>query len=156
MYKIYSFLLASIIGCELMIGVIVAPIIFKGNFLFETLPDFNTLHSGILMGQIFDKFNYALFMVAVISFLIELFLLFDKKMSFNLRISRFCLSFIALFCSCLFVFYFTDLILEAKSLQDIQSVEFKNIHDASEYVFKIILISQMVLFFLPNNAKVNK
>lgn len=150
MYKIYSFLLAAIIGCELTLGIVVAPTLFNGGeILADSLPEYGHFEGGLLMGQIFYKFNYALFCVSVVSILFELVGLFDKNISFNVRFSRFCLSLIVVFCAGLFVFYFTDFILEAQSIQETKTQEFQSIHDASEYVFKIILIAQSVLFFLP-------
>lgn len=152
-YKIYGFLLAALVGCELVLGIVVAPILFKGGFLSEILPDFTQFEAGILMGQIFHKFNYALMCVSVISIVFETFGLFIKTNSFYLRFSRFCLSLIVVLCTSLFVFYFTDYILQAQSLKDTQTMEFKSIHDASEYVFKIICIAQMILYFTNKEKK---
>jgi putative membrane protein len=49
-----------------------------------------------------------------------------------------------------FILYFTDYILNAQSIgvNAIQTDEFRQIHSASELCIKILLVLQVVLFFI--------
>ncbi|TEY01573.1 DUF4149 domain-containing protein [Campylobacter sp. US33a] len=140
-------LLAMMIGIELCVGVMVAPVIFyPQEFLGEGV--LTQFQSGILMTQIFIKFGYILLGVSVIN---TIFALFSKELcSFSVRISKILLALIILVLSAVFVFYFTDYIVKAQELGEVatQNAEFAGIHSASEVVIKIMVVAQAFLFFL--------
>lgn len=71
-------------------------------------------------------------------------------MQFLSQISRLMLSIICAGGAFLFVFYFTDFILNAQKLGEasVSTQEFLQIHIASEYTLKIIMIAQVALFFI--------
>ncbi|NLY04035.1 MAG: DUF4149 domain-containing protein [Campylobacter sp.] len=149
--NIYLFLLAILVGLELMAGAIVAPVIFYPNQLLgEGVLDH--FQSGILMTEIFIRLNSAIIIICLISFIYELINLSKNKTeSFNLKFSTFMLAAIILALACAFAFYFTDYIVEAQKLgptATIGNASFNKMHDASEWTMKIILILQAILFFL--------
>ncbi|RDU71199.1 DUF4149 domain-containing protein [Helicobacter brantae] len=151
MRLLYQFLLASLIGVELTLGVLVAPIIFYPQKVgIETLSLFQ---SGLLMGRLFEKMGYILLGVSFVSVVFEFF-------SLPKHFFRFTLSLLIALLSCVFVFYFSDFILHAQSLGEnaTQTQEFKDIHQWSELTLKSIVALQLLLFFLPfyNRRKYEK
>lgn len=149
MKRIYLFLLAALIGCELSIGVLLAPTLFHANDILG-LNLLSRLQSGLLMSQVFVKFNYVLVFVAVFGMLLQSYEYFKHKGGFKKRFSKLMLGAIILVLSLLFVFYFSAYILEAArtSMEGVQMQEFDKIHKASEYCLKIIMLAQLILFFL--------
>lgn len=151
--NIYLFLLATLIGVELALGVLVAPVIFyPQNIIGDGV--LTHFQSGQLMTQIFIKYNYVLLCVSVISFIYES-INFKFDTNFYKKISSFFLSLIVLILASLFVFYFTDYILQAQKIgiQATQSEEFKQIHNASEFVMKLMMVAQLILFFIKFTKK---
>ncbi|MCR6570836.1 DUF4149 domain-containing protein [Campylobacter insulaenigrae] len=149
MKAVYLFLLASLIGIEISIGVLLAPTIFyPEKFIGEGV--LTHFQSGLLMTNIFIKFNYVLLGVSILSILVEIFSFKNKHYSFKINFSKFMLSLIILALSLLFVFYFSAYVLQAQNLGEeaTQTQEFIKIHGASEVVMKIIMFSQLALFFL--------
>ncbi|QOR01726.1 MULTISPECIES: DUF4149 domain-containing protein [unclassified Campylobacter] len=154
MKSIYLFLLAGLVGIEISIGVLLAPTIFyPAKFIGDGV--LNHFQSGILMTHIFVQFGYVLLGVSILSLLMEIFSFRDKNLTFKINFSKFMLSLIILALSLLFIFYFTAYVLEAQSLGEeaTKTKEFVKIHSASEVVMKIIMLSQVVLFFLNFKTK---
>lgn len=149
MKVIYLFLLASLVGIEISIGAFLAPTIFyPAKFIGEGV--LSHFQSGLLMTNIFVKFGYVLIAVGILSFVYEIFSFRNKNSTFKINFSKFMLSFIILALSLLFVFYFTDYVVAKQALGEsaTKSDEFLKVHNASEVVMKIIMLSQVVLFFL--------
>ncbi len=124
MKAINLFLLAAMIGIELILGIVVAPVIFyPANLIGEGV--LSHFQSGLMMTQIFIKMGYLLIFVSIINLLFEIY-------------------------SFAFVLYFTNTIIELQNLgeQATKSQEFLSIHNASEVVIKIILLMQVFLYFL--------
>lgn len=146
--NIYLFLLAMVIGIEVSIGAFLAPVIFfPQNIIGEGV--LTHFQSGQLMSNIFVKYNYVLLGVSAVSFIYEIInLKFDS--SFYKKVSSFALSFIILVLALSFVFYFTEYILQAQKIgvEATQNEQFKQIHSASELVMKIMMIAQVILFFI--------
>lgn len=153
MKAVNLFLLASIIGVELILGIVVAPTIFFPQNLIEegVLSHFQ---SGLMMTQIFIKMGYLLIFVSVVNFLYEIYSLIKDEIKFQIKFqikfSKFMLSLLILILSLIFVFYFTNTIIELQNLGEnaTKTQEFISIHNASEVVIKIILIMQVFLYFL--------
>lgn len=146
MRLLYQFLLAGLIGVELTLGILVAPIIFYPQRVgVEVLSHFQ---SGLLMGELFVKMGYILLGVSFFSLGCEFLSL--KKQFF-----RFILSLLIATLACVFVFYFSDFILHAQSLGEkaTQTQEFQSIHKWSEWTLKLIVALQILLFFLPFNTR---
>lgn len=143
MQRLYQFLLASLIGLELTLGILVAPIIFYPQKVgvIDVLSHFQ---SGLMMGELFSKMGYILLGVSAFSLVFELF-------SFKKHLLRLLLALCIATLACVFVFYFTDFILHAQSLGEktTQTQEFQSIHKWSEWTLKLIVAFQILLFFLP-------
>ena len=136
------------IGTELTLGILVAPVIFfpQGIIGEGVLTHFM---SGQMMTKIFLKFNYVLLFISAFVAVSELFDL-RKKLAFSLKFSTFMLSFLNLALALSFVFIFTPFIVHAQSLgaEATQTEEFAKMHSASEYVMKVMLVLQLILFFV--------
>ncbi|MFQ6341647.1 DUF4149 domain-containing protein [Campylobacter sp. VTCC 70190] len=149
MKAINLFLLAAIIGIELILGIVVAPVIFyPQNFIGEGV--LSPFQSGLMMTQIFIKMGYVLIFVSLVNFLYELYSFIKDKIKFQIKFSKLMLSLLILILSLVFVFYFTNTIIELQNLgeQATKTEDFNSIHKASEVVIKIILIMQIFLYFL--------
>ncbi|NLK66762.1 MAG: DUF4149 domain-containing protein [Campylobacteraceae bacterium] len=153
--NIYLFMLALLIGLEFSAGAFVAPVIFNPS---EIIGDGILTHfqSGQLMTEVFLRFNNFLIIISIISFVYESVNFAKNRLeSFNRKFSTFMLSLLNLFLALVFVFYFTDYIVEAQHLGTTQTQAFSDIHNASEWTMKVILFSQTFLFFL-RFPKINK
>lgn len=145
MRKINDFLLAGIIFVELFIGIVVAPIIF---FPSSIIGDGVLSHfqSGLLMTQVFVKFNYLLLFVSFFNIFYEIFT--NKLASF-----RVIFSFLIVILALLFVFYYTQNVLNMQELGITNSDEFNTNHKQSEILFKVMVALQFILFFTKKKEK---
>lgn len=145
MRKINDFLLAGIIFIEIFIGIVVAPIIF---FPSEIIGDgiLSHLESGLLMTQVFVKFNYLLLFVSFFNIFYEIFT--NKLASF-----RVILSFLIVILALIFVFYYTQNVLNMQELGITNSDEFNTNHKQSEILFKVMVVLQFILFFTKKKEK---
>ena len=136
------------IGTELTLGILVAPVIFFPQSIIGegVLTHFM---SGQMMTKIFLKFNYVLLFISAFVAVSELFDL-RKKLACSLKFSTFMLSFLNLALALSFVFVFTPFIVQAQNLgaEATQTAEFAKMHSTSEYVMKVMLVLQLILFFL--------
>ncbi|HEB9305424.1 TPA: DUF4149 domain-containing protein [Campylobacter coli] len=149
MKAINLFLLAAMIGIELILGIVVAPVIFyPANFIGEGV--LSHFQSGLMMTQIFIKMGYLLIFVSIFNLLFEIYSFIKEDMKFQIKFSKLILSILILILSLVFVVYFTNTIVEIQNLgeQATKSQEFLSIHNASEVVIKIILLMQVFLYFL--------
>lgn len=139
----YQFLLAGLIGLELTLGILVAPLIFHPEKV-GVINTLNQFQSGLIMTQLFVQMGYILLGVSLFSLIFELF-------SFKKHLLRPILSISIILLACVFVFYFTDFILQAQNLGEsaTQSKEFRSIHKWGEWTLKLIVALQILLFFLP-------
>lgn len=148
MKALYLLLLAALIGIEVSIGAFVAPTIFyPQNIIGDGI--LTHFQSGQLMTNIFLKFNYVLIAVSVLAFVYELFSL-RLNTKFALKFSSFMFSFINLALALSFVFYFTPYVLNAQALGEAgtATAEFFQMHKASEFVMKVMMVAQILLFFI--------
>ncbi|EAH7025096.1 DUF4149 domain-containing protein [Campylobacter coli] len=149
MKAINLFLLATMIGIELILGIVVAPVIFyPANLIGEGV--LSHFQSGLMMTQIFIKMGYLLIFVSIINLLFEIYSFAKEDMKFQIKFSKLMLTILILILSLVFVLYFTNTIIELQNLgeQATKSQEFLSIHNASEVVIKIILLMQVFLYFL--------
>ena len=141
-------LLAVLIGAELTLGILVAPVIF---FPQSIIGDGILTHfmSGQMMTKIFLNLNYILLFISIAIMISELFDL-RKKIIFSLKFSMLMLAFLNLALALSFVFFFTPFIVYAQNLgvDATHTAEFAKMHSASEYVMKIMLVLQIILFFV--------
>ncbi|MCX2682734.1 DUF4149 domain-containing protein [Campylobacter sp. MIT 21-1685] len=158
MKAINLFLLAAMIGVELILGIVVAPVIFYPQDLIGE-GVLSRFQSGLMMSKIFTQMSFVLVVVSVLHFLFELYSFFKNTHKFQLRFSTLMLSILILLLSLVFTFYFIPTILSLQSLGEnmVASSEFQSIHSASEVVIKILAMLQVFLYFLSfkyyNNSK---
>ena len=139
----YFIVLASTFGAVLVLGAIVAPVIFHTDQITVNLliDDYN---AGIIMGEIFHRFSYWIYFVAVFVTLYE-------AMAYKSG-QRDAISFAAavtvIFTSLMFsaVYVPKILLMQSMGTEATQSDTFENIHIASEIDFKILAIALLVLF----------
>ncbi|RVY65407.1 DUF4149 domain-containing protein [Helicobacter pylori] len=135
---VYLLLLGILGGSLIILGAIVAPIVFKASSI---LPELNLtpFESGKLMAQIFVRFNYILGAIGFVVLLYEI-ISFIYYMILGVAIGALCL---------LFVFYYTPYILNAQKIGEaaLQSAEFARSHAQSEWLFKELFVLVCALFF---------
>ncbi|WQX72782.1 DUF4149 domain-containing protein [Helicobacter pylori] len=138
-------LLLGILGGSLILGMMVAPIIFKAPSI---LPEFNLtlFESGKLMSQIIVRFNFLLGAIGFVVLLYEIISFIYNKRSFVYLILGVAIGALCL----LFVFYYTPYILNAQKAGEValQSAEFARSYAQSEWLFKELLVLVCALFFL--------
>lgn len=147
--NIYLFLIAILVGLEICAGVFVAPVIFNpANLIGEGV--LTHFQSGQIMTEIFLRFNKILLVISILAFVVESINLVNKNKNFNIKFSTFMLAFINLVLALLFIFYFSSYIVNAQQIGPsmTQTASFAQMHKASEWTMKIMLIAQTFLFFI--------
>ncbi|MEA1955953.1 MAG: DUF4149 domain-containing protein [Campylobacterota bacterium] len=139
----YLIILAATFGAVLVLGVIVAPIVFHTDRLTVDLL-IDNYNAGIIMGEIFHRFSYWIYFVA--TFVIFYEVLWYKMGQRDTIV--FASSAIVVFSSLMFSAVYSPKILAMQELgmEATKSDTFKNIHIASEIDFKILAVSLLILF----------
>lgn len=139
----YLIVLAATFGAVLVLGALVAPVIFNpnGHLVDVTLDRYN---SGMLMSEIFRRFAYFLSAVGTIVILYEA---YWYKMGQRDAIS-FAAAFAVIFSAFMFSTIYVPKILAMQALgaEATQSDTFATLHMASELDFKILAVALIVLF----------
>ena len=136
-------MLAASFGAVLVLGAVVAPVVFHTDkILVDMLID--NYNAGIIMGEIFHRFSYWTYFVAIFVVLYEAALYKTGKrdaISFGAAVT-------VIFSSLMFSAVYAPKILAMQALgaEATQSDTFHNIHIASEIDFKILALSLLVLF----------
>ena len=136
-------MLAASFGAVMVLGAVVAPVIFHTDrILVDMLID--NYNAGIIMGEIFHRFSYWTYVVAIFVVLYEAALYKTGKrdaISFGAAVT-------VVFSSLMFSAVYAPKILAMQALgaEATQSDTFHNIHVASEIDFKILAVSLLVLF----------
>jgi hypothetical protein len=139
----YLIILAASFGAVIVLGVIVAPVVFHSEkILVDTILDH--YNAGIIMGEVFHRFSYWLYVVAGVVSVYEAAM---YKMGQRDAIA-FASSATVVFSSLMFSAVYSPKILsmQAISAEATQSDTFKNIHLASELDFKLLAVALLVLF----------
>ncbi|WP_455755792.1 DUF4149 domain-containing protein [Sulfurimonas sp.] len=139
----YLILLAASFGGVIVLGAFVAPVVFHTDkILVDMLLD--NYNAGIIMGEIFHRFSYWIYVVAISVFLYEA---AQYKMGQRDAIA-FASAVTVIFSSLMFSAVYAPKILamQAMGAEATQSDTFHNVHLASEIDFKILAISLVVLF----------
>lgn len=148
--SLYLLCLGTIIGGIIACGALVAPVIFNASQYLAAIeiadPSGITRYaSGILMTEIFARFNYLLNAMAIFILVYELlaFNISSKKSLFLLGIGIF--SVVLIF---LFTMYYTPAIIAAQvdGAAATATDEFGSLHTQSEMIFQILLISLSASF----------
>ena len=148
-FSIYIFIIAALIGIELSLGALVAPVVFfPQQIIGEGV--LSHFQSGQLMSEIFARYGGILIAVSIICLVFEMINFNNNKsQSFRLRLSTLMLTLINIILALLFVLYFTDYVISAQKIGAgaTMTPEFAQIHAASEWCMKLIIVFQTVLFF---------
>lgn len=155
------FSLAALIGIELFLGIAVAKIIFYAPALTAESVVVDMFARGSLMSAIFVALGYVMIAVSGLNLLYEFANLRENSNKMQ-KISKILLALLNLALSLLFFLYYTRQIVQAQEaimqglqgLQGLQGVEvltsaeFRAFHAQSERLVKVLVVLQMVLFFV--------
>jgi len=139
----YFVILAATFGAVLVLGAIVAPVVFHTDkILVDMLLD--NYNAGIIMGEVFHRFSFWVYFVAVYVVVYEAMRYKTGErdaVSFGAAVT-------VVFTSFLFSAVYAPKILEMQAIgvEATQSDTFANIHAASEIDFKFLALSLLVLF----------
>lgn len=149
------FALGSLIGAELFLGIFVAKIVFYAPVSMANGEIVDMFARGMLMSAIFQALSLIMVAVSVLNLLYEL-LALRENLDLKFKISKILLALINLALSLLFALYYTNSILEIQEgiiagkqgIEVLSSDEFRAFHAQSERLVKVLVIAQMLLFFL--------
>lgn len=149
------FFLGALIGVELFLGIFVAKIVFYAPVSMADGGVVDMFARGMLMSAIFQSLGYVMVGICALNLLYELAALRENA-NFKQKISKIFLSLINLALSLLFLLYYTSGILQTQeeirqgiaSMEVLASEEFRAFHAQSERLVKVLVIAQMLLFFL--------
>ena len=139
----YLIVLAATFGAVLVLGAIAAPVVFHSDkILVDMLLDH--YNAGIIMGEIFYRFSYWIYFVAIFVVIYEAAIYKTGQRD----AVTFASAVTVIFSSLMFSGVYAPKILEMQALgvEATQSDTFANIHRASELDFKILAVGLIVLF----------
>lgn len=139
----YLVFLAASFGAVVVLGAIVAPVVFHTDkILYSALLD--NYNAGIIMGEIFRRFSYWVYLLAFFILFYEI--VMYKKGQRDAVVFGSAVT--AVFSALMFSAVYSPKILAMQVLgvEATQSDTFKNIHLASELDFKLLAIALLVLF----------
>jgi hypothetical protein len=139
----YLILLAASFGAVMVLGVIVAPVIFHTDRLTVDLL-IDHYNSGVIMSEIFLRFSYFIYFLALCVTLYEAVMYKMGQRDKTLFYSAFLVVTTALLFSGVYVPKILE--LQAMGREATTSDTFNNLHIASELDFKILAIALIVLF----------
>ena len=139
----YLVILAATFGAVIVLGAVVAPVVFNPNKILVDI-SLDHFNSGIIMGEIFHRFSYWIYFVATVVIIYEaaMYKLGQRDaIAFGSAIT-------VVFSSLMFSAVYSPKILSMQiiGVEATQSDTFKNIHLASELDFKILAVGLIVLF----------
>ena len=139
----YLIILAATFGAVIVLGAVTAPVVFNSSHILVDM-ELDNYNAGIIMGEIFSRFSYWVYLLAGVVVLYEA---FWYKMGQRDAII-FASAITVVFSSLMFSAVYAPKILAMQSLgvEATQSDTFENIHLASELDFKILAVSLLVLF----------
>lgn len=139
----YLIILAASFGGVIVLGALVAPVVFHTDKILTEII-LNNYNAGIIMGEIFYRFSYWTYILAT---LVAIFEAVQYKMGHRDAIA-FASAVTVVFSSLMFSGVYAPKILEMQALgiEATQSDTFNNIHIASEIDFKILAVALIILF----------
>lgn len=134
----YLLILGMSIGAVVVLGVLVAPVIFHSD-LYLSIPLLDRAENGRLMGEIFRRFGYWLDVMVVVI------VAYESVEYKYMRIDRVALlsALVVLGSALLFSAVYIPKILAYQGMA--MDGAFESLHKASEIDFKILLVALMVL-----------
>ena len=152
----YLIILAATFGAVIVLGAVVAPVVFHTDKIVSELL-IDNYNAGIIMGEIFHRFSYWSYVVAIAVLLYEA----ARYKTGERDALAFASSVTVVFSALMFSAVYAPKILamHAMGREAAQSETFQNIHIASEIDFKLLAVALIVLFVrrlmllrLPKNA----
>ena len=139
----YLIMLAATFGAVIVLGAIVAPIVFHTDIILDSAL-IDNYNAGIIMGTIFHRFSYWAYFTAFFIIVYEAVMYKSGKRDNIIFIA----AVTTVFSSLMFSAVYVPKILDMQSLgrEATQSDTFNNIHIASEIDFKILAVGLVVLF----------
>lgn len=139
----YLIILASTFGAVIVLGAVVAPVVFHTDRILSNLL-IDNYNAGIIMGEIFHRFSYWSYFVAFSVALYEA----AKYKTGERDAVAFASAVTVLFSALMFSGVYAPKILAMHALgrEAAQSETFQNIHIASEIDFKLLAVALIVLF----------
>ena len=139
----YLIILAATFGAVIVLGAISAPVVFNTEELLFGL-ELDRYNAGIIMGEIFHRFSYWIYVVA---FSVVTYEVISYKMGQRDSII-FASAAAVVFSSLMFSAVYSPKILamQAIGVEATLSDTFESIHKASELDFKILAVALLVLF----------
>ena len=139
----YLIILAASFGGVIVLGAFVAPVIFHTDRILSDMI-IDNYNAGIIMGEIFHRFSYWVYVLATFVVLYEA---MEYKQGHRDAIA-FASAVVTVFTSLMFSAVYAPQILQMQALgvEATQSDTFQNIHIASEIDFKILAVALVVLF----------
>lgn len=138
---IYVMLLAMTAGAVLVLGAVVAAVVFHSES-FLSIPILSRYEEGKIMGEIFLRFSYwAYFMTFVIA-------LYEVSRYFVMQLDRVAIlsAFLSVFTLMMFSGVYVPTILEYQSRgESAMDASFETLHKASELDSKLLLVALLVL-----------
>ena len=139
----YLIILAATFGAVIVLGVVVAPVVFHTDSIVNAVL-LDNYDAGIIMGEVFHRFSYWIYFLA---FSVVAYEAVMYKMGQRDNII-FVSSVIVVFSSLMFSAVYSPKIMSMQVLgiEATQSNTFKNIHIASELDFKLLAVALLILF----------
>lgn len=139
----YLIVLAATFGGIIVLGAIVAPVVFHTDRILHAVL-LDNYNAGIIMGEVFHRFSYWVYFTAFFIASYEAIMYKRGERDSILFVS----SVTAIFSSLMFSAVYSPKILsmQALGIEATQSDTFANVHIASEIDFKILAIALLVLF----------
>jgi hypothetical protein len=138
---VYVMLLAMTAGAVLVLGAVVAAVVFHSE-VYLSIPILSRYEEGKIMGEIFLRFSYwAYFMTFVIT-------LYEVSRYFVMQLDRVSIlsAFLAVFTLMMFSGVYVPKILEYQSRgESAMDASFETLHKASELDSKLLLLALLVL-----------
>jgi len=138
----YLLLVAASFGAVMVLGVIVAPVVFHTEFLLAV--PLSHYDEGIIMSEIFRRFSFFAYFMAFIIFMYEG---YKFKMMQRDNVAGVAAA-VSIFTLLMFAAVYVPKILALQGLgvEATQSDTFASLHSASEIDFKILALALVVLF----------
>ena len=138
---VYVMLLAMTAGAVLVLGAVVAAVVFHSE-VYLSIPILSRYEEGKIMGEIFLRFSYwAYFMTLIIT-------LYEVSHYFVMKLDRVSIlsAFLAVFTLMMFSGVYVPKILEYQSRgESAMDASFETLHKASELDSKLLLLALLVL-----------
>jgi len=136
-------MIAATFGAVVVLGAFTAPVIFSADKLLSDVA-LGSYNSGIIMSEIFSRFSYWVYVLAFFTAFYELVMYKNGERDaiiFGSAIS-------VVFSSLMFSGVYVPKIISMQRLgvEATQSDTFSSVHIASEFGFKILAISLLILF----------